>query len=129
MKKKLNQKTINKTISCCGTGIHSGKKVNIKIIPAKEDYGIVFKRTDFKKNNLIRATLENVSSTQRSTEISNNNLRINTVEHLLAALYYYGISNILVEVDSYELPIFDGSSLEYCKLINKVGILNQKKER
>ena len=53
MKKKLNQKTINKTILCCGTGIHSGKKVNIKIIPAKEDYGIVFKRTDFKKNNLI----------------------------------------------------------------------------
>ena len=129
MKKKLNQKTINKTILCRGTGIHSGKKVNIKIIPAKEDHGIVFKRTDVKKNNLIRATLENVSSTERSTEISNNNVSINTVEHLLAALYYYGISNILVEVDSYELPIFDGSSLEYCNLINKVGILNQKKER
>ena len=129
MKKKLNQKTINKTILCCGTGIHSGKKVNIKIIPAKEDHGIVFKRTDIKKNNLIKATLENVSSTERSTEISNNNVSISTVEHLLAALYYYGISNILVEIDGYELPIFDGSSLEYCNLINKVGILNQKKER
>ena len=129
MKKKLNQKTINKTILCCGTGIHSGKKVNIKIIPAKEDHGIVFKRTDIKKNNLIKATLENVSSTERSTVISNNNVSISTVEHFLAALYYYGISNILVEIDGYELPIFDGSSLEYCNLINKVGVLNQKKER
>jgi len=129
LKKKLNQKTINKTILCCGTGIHSGKKVNIKIIPAKEDHGIVFKRTDIKKNNLIKATLENVSSTERSTVISNNNVSISTVEHFLAALYYYGISNILVEIDGYELPIFDGSSLEYCNLINKVGVLNQKKER
>ena len=129
MKKKLNQKTINNTILCCGTGIHSGKKVNIKIVPAKLDHGIVFKRIDIKKNNLIKATLENVSSTERSTEISNDNVSVNTVEHLLAALYYYGISNVLVEVDSYELPIFDGSSIEYCNLINKVGILNQKKER
>ena len=95
----MNQKTINKTILCCGTGIHSGKKVNVKIVPAKEDHGIVFKRTDIKKNNLIKATLENVSSTERSTEISNNNVSISTVEHFLAALYYYGISNILVEID------------------------------
>ena len=94
MKKKLNQKTINKTILCRGTGIHSGKKVNIKIIPAKEDHGIVFKRTDVKKNNFIRAILENVSSTERSTEISNNNVSINTVEHLLAALYYLSLIHI-----------------------------------
>ena len=84
------------------------KKLTLNLFQQKKTK-IVFKRTDFKKNNLIRATIENVS-TQRSTEISNNNLSINTVEHLLAALYYYGISNILVEVDSYELPIFDGSS-------------------
>ena len=112
-----------------GVTLHKGFHGKLLIKPALSNHGIVFKRIDIKKNNLIKATLENVSSTERSTEISNDNVSVNTVEHLLAALYYYGISNVLVEVDSYELPIFDGSSIEYCNLINKVGILNQKKER
>lgn len=126
----MNQKTIIKEISCSGTGLHTGLKVSLKMIPAKIDHGIVFKRIDIKKKkNLIKANLTNVSSTKRCTEISENNINVITIEHFLAALYYFGVTNLLIEIDQKELPIFDGSSYEYCKIIKKAGVLTQRIQR
>jgi UDP-3-O-[3-hydroxymyristoyl] N-acetylglucosamine deacetylase len=124
------QKTISKQIEFRGIGLHSGLESVVKIIPADENYGIVFKRSDIKQNNIIEANIENVSSAKLCTTIQNNfNVSVSTVEHLLAALYITGIDNALIEINAPEVPIMDGSSKEFVETILKIGNKKQNAKR
>jgi len=125
------QKTIIEKVIFKGIGLHSGVKTEVKILPAIENHGIVFKRTDLNKNNTIKASFENVSSAKLCTTLQNKfKVSISTVEHLLAALYITGIDNALIEIDNSEVPIMDGSSKEFVETINTVGTkkLNAKRK-
>ena len=105
----LNQKTIKSSIEFNGVGLHSGKNVQIKLIPAKPNTGVVFKRTDIKKNNFVVPGVFNVSSAIFCTKISNDSgVSVSTIEHLMAALYGMGIDNVMVEINNEEVPILDG---------------------
>ena len=119
----LNQKTINKNIVLKGTGLHTGLDVSLVIKPAEPNTGIIFKRTDLKENNIIIPNLFNVSSAIFCTTVSNESgVSISTIEHLMGALYGMGIDNALVEINSQEVPILDGSAKIFVKAINEVGI-------
>ena len=103
-----------------------GKNSTIKILPGKEDEGIVFKRIDLNENNLIKANYNNVSSARLCTTLENEyGVKVSTVEHLLAAFYISGIDNANVEIDNEEVPIMDGSSKDFIKLIKEKGISKQ----
>mgnify|MGYP006089648825 FL=1 len=118
----LNQKTIKKNISFKGIGLHSGIDANLTIKPAEPNTGIVFKRTDIKNNNIIIPNLFNVSSAVLCTTISNEyGVSVSTIEHLMGALYGLSIDNALIEIDSEEVPILDGSAKLFVKAINEVG--------
>ena len=107
----LNQKTIKEPIKFCGVGLHTGKKVNMKIFPAEPNTGIIFKRVDLKKDNLVRPGIFNVSNTNLCTTISNDSdVTVSTIEHLMAALFGKGIDNVGIEIDSEEVPILDGAA-------------------
>ena len=97
--------------------------------PASTGTGIVFHRTDIGQEARIRALATNVSSTARSTTLSENGADIMTIEHLMSAAFGMGIDNMLVEIDSVEVPILDGSSLPYVKAFEKAGIVQQESER
>jgi len=119
----LNQKTINESIKIQGVGMHTGEQVNMKIIPAAPNTGIVFKRTDLKKNNYIIPGIFNVSNTNFCTTISNEfDVKVSTIEHLMGALFGKGIDNALIEIDSQEVPILDGSAKIFIEKINLAGI-------
>ena len=115
----LKQKTLKNEISLSGIGLHSGKKVNIKLIPQRPNTGIYFKRTDIKSNNIIYPSVFNVSSASYCTKISNEfGVSVSTIEHLMAALYGKGVDNLLIEIDSEEVPILDGSSKNFVDAIS-----------
>ena len=119
----LNQKTINETISIEGVGLHTGELVNVKINPAGPNTGIVFKRIDLKNNNYVVPGIFNVSNASFCTTISNEfGVKVSTIEHLMAALFGKGIDNALIEIDSQEVPILDGSAKEFVEKINLAGI-------
>ena len=125
------QKTILNEVIFKGIGLHSGIKTEVKILPAAENKGIVFKRTDLEKNNIIEANFSNVSSAELCTTLQNKfNVTVSTVEHLLAALYITGVDNALIEISNSEVPIMDGSSKEFVETIKKVGVkdLNAKRK-
>ena len=126
----IYQKTLSKQINFKGIGLHSGKESKIKLCAAEEDHGIIFKRVDLNKNNLIKASFNNVSSARLCTTLENNSgVKVSTVEHLLAALYISGIDNALVEIDSEEVPIMDGSSQDFLNEIKKIDLIEQSKKR
>jgi|TARA_B100001996_G_scaffold253036_1_gene196412 UDP-3-O-[3-hydroxymyristoyl] N-acetylglucosamine deacetylase len=119
----LNQKTISKSIVIGGVGLHSGKKVSMKLNPSEPNSGIVFKRVDIKKNNIVIPSVFNVSEANYCTTISNEfGIKVSTIEHLMGALYGLGVDNLLVEVDNQELPILDGSAKIFIDEINSVGL-------
>ena len=118
----LNQKTLSKVISLSGIGLHSGKKSNISILPAEPNSGIIFKRTDLKNNNIVIPSIFNVSNAVLCTTIENEyGVKVYTIEHLMGALFGKGIDNALIEIDSEEVPILDGSAKEFISEIEKVG--------
>ena len=118
----LNQKTIKKCIKFDGIGLHSGKKVIMTLIPSQPNTGIIFKRSDLKYNNIIYSNIFNVSNTSYCTKLTNENgVTVSTVEHLMAALCGLGIDNLLVELNSEELPIMDGSAKNFVEEIEKIG--------
>ena len=126
----IYQKTLSKEVSFKGIGLHSGKNSSIKIIPAKENSGVVFKRVDLVKNNVIKANYSNVSSARLCTTLENNfGIKVSTVEHLLAALYISDIDNAIIEVDSEEVPIMDGSAKNFLEVLNAVKLETQDKKR
>ena len=119
----LNQKTINKNITFKGVGLHGGLEVTMTLKPAVPNSGIIFKRTDLKKNNIIIPNIFNVSSAVFCTTISNEEgVSVSTLEHLMGALFGLGIDNALIEIDNYEVPILDGSAKIFVEEILKVGI-------
>ncbi len=119
----LNQKTIKSTISLTGTGLHSGKKVKLKIIPAQPNFGIVFKRIDILNNNQIYPNFIDVTNTSLNTTVENQSgVKVSTIEHLMGALFCLGIDNALIEIDNEEVPILDGSAKIFIEEILSVGI-------
>ena len=114
----LNQKTLKKNAEFKGIGLHSGKIAKLTIKPAQPDTGIVFKRIDLKKNNLVYPNFLNVSNTSLNTTISNDSgVKVSTIEHLMGALFSLGIDNALIEIDNEEVPILDGSAKEFVEKI------------
>ena len=119
----LTQKTVSKKISLEGIGIHSGLKAQASILPAHPNTGIIFKRIDMKKNNIIIPTYNNVIDATLCTTISNDfGAKVSTIEHLMGAFYGLGIDNAIVELNSQEVPILDGSAKQFVDLIMKAGI-------
>ena len=117
------QKTLNSETNFSGIGLHSGVKVDVTLVPANSNSGIIFKRTDLEKDNEIVANFKNVSSAKLCTKIENDyGVSVSTIEHLLAAFYVCGIDNIIVNLNGPEVPIMDGSAKEFVKIINEVGL-------
>ena len=118
----LNQKTIKDILEFNGIGLHSGKNVTMKLCPASPNTGIIFKRSDLKNHNIIYPSVFNVSSASYCTKITNEyGISVSTVEHLMAALCGLGIDNLLIDLNSEELPIMDGSAKNFVESIQKVG--------
>ncbi len=119
----LTQKTIINSVSFSGIALHSGKSVNLKILPAEVDCGIVFKRVDLKKNNLVYPNFMNVTNTSLNTTIENEfGAKVSTIEHLMGALFGLGIDNAIIEIDNEEVPILDGSAKVFINKIINAGI-------
>lgn len=117
------QCTIKKEIEASGVGIHYNKFAHLKLKPAPEGTGVVFHRTDLSENNKIVASFKNIESTSLSTKIINEGgVSVSTIEHLMAALGVFRISNLVVEIDNIEVPIMDGGSEDFCFMIECVGV-------
>ena len=120
-----NQKTLKESIEFNGLGLHTGKKVCMVIIPARENHGIKFQRIDLPGAPIVPADIDLVKDTQRSTTLELNNVKIITVEHLMSALYALGVNNVLVKMNNSEVPILDGSAKIFVDEIQKVGLKDQ----
>jgi len=120
----LKQRTIKKTVKARGVGIHSGKLVNMTLIPAKSDHGIVFRRLDA-GGRQVHAHSAFVNEVVLSTGLESQGVKVSTIEHLMSAFAALGVDNILVELDSFEVPIMDGSSAPFVFLVQSAGIDEQ----
>jgi UDP-3-O-[3-hydroxymyristoyl] N-acetylglucosamine deacetylase len=115
------QRTLRRSISCTGIGLHSGNKVTLSLKPAPSDFGIRFRRTDLGGLE-IPATLQHLAGIHYATGLSRDAGTVDTVEHLLAALVSLGIDNVVVELNHHEVPIMDGSAAPFVYLINEAGV-------
>ena len=107
----LTQKTIQENVSFTGIALHSGVNVDVCIKPAEPNFGIVFKRVDVEKNNLVYPNFLNVTNTSLNTTVENEfGVKVSTIEHLMGALFGLGIDNALIEINNEEVPILDGSA-------------------
>ena len=123
----LQQKTIKKKLVFEGIALHSGALVKIALIPSEENTGIIFLRTDLKKNSVIKACWKNIVPASLCTKIANKDgVSVSTIEHLMFSLYALGITNLLIEINGPEIPIMDGSSKIFIDEILNNGLLNQK---
>ena len=127
---EIYQKTLSKKTTFKGIGLHSGKRSKINLLPAEANTGIIFKRIDLEKNNLIQANFKNVTSARLCTTLENKfGVKVSTVEHLLAALYIVGIDNALIEIDNEEVPIMDGSAKNFLQSIKPEDLIVQSEKR
>ena len=127
---EIYQKTLSKQVNFEGVALHSGNYTKISVLPGKEGTGIIFKRTDIANNNLIVANYKNVTSARLCTTLENKNgVKVSTVEHLLAAFYIAGIDNAIIEIDSDEVPIMDGSSKSFLDKLKTIDLISQNKKR
>src|SRR2546425_8074317 len=115
------QRTLGRRISCVGIGLHSGNKVTLSLKPAPADFGRRFRRTDLGHHE-VPATVHNLAGIQLATGLASNEVSVETVEHLLAALVSLGIDNVIVELNSPEVPIMDGSAAPFIYLIHEAGV-------
>ncbi len=115
------QRTLRRQISCVGIGLHSGNKVNLTLKPAAADSGIRFRRTDVGGHE-VPATIQHLAGIQLATGLARNEVSVETVEHLMAALVSMGVDNVLVELNSPEVPIMDGSAAPFIYLIQEAGV-------
>lgn len=118
----IRQRTIKKPATCSGLGVHSGKRVNLTIKPTDANHGIKFKRIDLPNAPLIAAHFNQVVDTSLATVIGTEGCIVSTIEHLMASFSGLAIDNAIVEVDSYELPIMDGSAGPFTAMIRSAGI-------
>ena len=126
LKKSMRrQKTLACAVDYSGIGIHTGQEVHLRFCPAKEGDGIFFRRVDLPGKPIIPATIEYVFDTSRSTNIGIKDVRIYTVEHVLAALKAYEIDNLCIEISGIEPPAGNGSSDVFVEMIEKAGVIEQ----
>ncbi|MBN2288072.1 MAG: bifunctional UDP-3-O-[3-hydroxymyristoyl] N-acetylglucosamine deacetylase/3-hydroxyacyl-ACP dehydratase [Candidatus Glassbacteria bacterium] len=125
----MKQKTISRSAKCAGVGIHTGAKAGLSFKPAAIGTGIRFVRTDIKGKPSIPAVIDNVNSINRGTVLGNGEVKVHTVEHVLAAISGLGIDNLLIELDGVEVPAADGSSSIFVKLLDQAGIVEQDAPR
>ena len=117
------QKTLLKDFNFEGIGLHNGEKSKVTVKPSKGNSGIVFKRTDLNKDNIIQADFTNVHTAKLCTTLINSSgTKISTVEHLMAAFYFTGIDNAIVEINNSEIPIMDGSAKDFVQIIKNCGL-------
>lgn len=127
----IRQKTLKNSIHCSGVGLHSGVKINMTLLPAPANSGVVFRRTDLQSGaNEVKATWENAVETPLCTTlVGPNDLKIATIEHLMSALAGYEIDNVIVELNGPEVPVMDGSAAPFVFLIECVGTVEQEAPR
>ncbi len=125
----MKQKTISRSVSCSGIGIHTGEKASLTFKPAEVNTGIQFIRTDINGRPRIPAVIDNVNSINRGTALGVGKVDVHTVEHVLAAVSGLGIDNLQIEVDGVEVPAADGSSSIFVKLLDEAGIIEQNAQR
>ncbi len=123
------QRTIAKEVTLSGVGLHTGENVTMKFLPASENHGYAFKRVDLEGSPIIEADANYVVNTQRGTNLEKRGVKIQTSEHVLAALVGLEIDNVLIELDSPEPPIMDGSSKFFVEALEKAGLVEQKADR
>ncbi len=122
------QKTLNHSVKFSGKGLHTGLEVTMTVYPADENFGIQFKRVDLENKPMVAAIVDNVVETSRSTTIARGEAKVSTIEHLMAALWGTGVDNALIEIDSPEVPILDGSAKRYVEAFDKIGLKQQNAE-
>ena len=122
------QRTLRRAISCVGIGLHSGNKVQLSLKPAPINFGIRFRRADLGDHE-VPANVQHLAGIQLATALSRNEVSVETVEHLLAALVSMGVDNVLIELNSPEVPIMDGSAAPFVYLIQEAGIKQQVSAR
>jgi UDP-3-O-[3-hydroxymyristoyl] N-acetylglucosamine deacetylase/3-hydroxyacyl-[acyl-carrier-protein] dehydratase len=125
----LAQQTLRDAVSFSGIGLHSGNDVKMTFLPAPANTGIRFRRVDLDGKPEVEARIENVTQTNRSTTLAKGNVKVHTVEHVLATLAGYEIDNAIVELDANEPPIADGSARAYCRMIDEAGVAPQSEKR
>ncbi len=125
----MKQLTLQAPFSLRGKGLHSGMEITATFLPAPDNHGYKLKRVDLEGQPVIEAVAENVVDTTRGTVLGKNDVKVSTVEHALAALYAAGIDNCLIEVNGPELPILDGSAIQYVEQIERVGLEEQKADK
>ena len=123
------QCTLDKTVAISGIGLHSGSRINMTLRPAEAGTGIVFHRSLGAQTVSIPARSENVVDTRLATVLGRGDVRISTVEHLLAALAAYGIDNLHIDIDGPEVPVMDGSAAPFASLIEAAGLRKLAKSR
>ena len=128
----MKQRTLAQSVQATGVGLHSGERVLLTLHPAAENSGIVFRRTDLagEQSRPIKLVPELINDTRlSSTIVTEDGVRVGTIEHLMSALAAYGIDNVLIELNAPEIPIMDGSSLPFLYLLQDAGIVDQKAEK
>jgi len=129
----IRQRTIREKIGCTGVGLHSGRSIRLELLPAPDDTGISFVRTDLKAHAEIRAHVDCVSDTRLATTlaagVNGSRAQVSTVEHLLSALAGCGVDNLQVQVDGPEIPILDGSAAGFVQMIAAAGLEEQRKAK
>lgn len=123
------QQTLARPVSFSGRGLHTGIDVHVRILPAPEDTGIIFRRTDLPHHPEIKADCDLVVDVSRGTTLEYNGVRVSTIEHLMAASVGMGIDNMIVELDAQEMPILDGSAAPFIEIFEEAGIQTQDKPR
>ena len=123
------QHTIQQAISLSGKGLHTGKPVTLTFYPAPPQHGYCFRRDDLPDQPIIKADIDYVGETERSTTLEYKNVKVRTVEHVLAALVGLGIDNVLIALDNEEVPIMDGSAMPFVEALQNAGIETQNAPR
>lgn len=123
-----SQQTLNAPIKFSGMGLHTGESVEVRVVPAPPDTGLVFRRVDL-DNFEIPAVVQNVARVAYATTLMKQGVLISTVEHLLSSLYIFGVDNALIEIDNLEVPILDGSALKFVEKIAQTGLQQQSSQR
>ena len=122
----LKQRTLRNSIKAVGIGLHTGKNINLELIPSDINSGINFIRTDVNENLVIPALAENVGETSMSTTLIKDEIKVHTIEHLLSAIAGLGVDNCLIKLNGPEVPIMDGSSSPFVFLIQSAGLKDQE---
>ncbi|MCE3280008.1 MAG: UDP-3-0-acyl N-acetylglucosamine deacetylase [Bacteroidetes bacterium] len=125
----VKQRTLKSAVTISGVGLHTGKQVTLTFVPAADNHGYKFQRVDLPGNPIINADVDNVVDTSRGTTLEQNGARVHTTEHVLAALVGLEIDNVMIQLDGPEMPIMDGSSMPFVKILEETGAVDQNAER